>query len=155
MARSDRTNLPGSTSTMGDFHLASNFHVMIDGIDQEVTQIDAIEFEVEVHDYAHGHDKFTHLRPGRFKPGRVKMERDSRGAKDLIEWRQKVVNGEVDRKPVLIEFAGDDHTPAGQITLFHAFPAKWKGPGLDAKTTGHAKESVELVFEEMKLQLKG
>ena len=76
-------------------------------------------------------------------------------AKDLIEWRNKVVAGEVDRKPVLIEFAGDDHTPAGQITLFHAFPAKWRGPGLDAKTTGHAKESVELVFEEMKLELKG
>src|SRR5438105_13860780 len=123
MARSDRTNLPGATSTMGDFHLASNFHVMIDGIDQEVTQIDAVEFEVEVHEYAHGHDKYTHLRPGRFKPGRVEIERDSRGAKDLTEWRNKVVAGEVDRTPVPGARAGDDHTPPGPSRRSRASPA--------------------------------
>jgi phage tail-like protein len=141
------------TKNQGDFHLANKWGVEIENIAiNGCHKIDGIEFEVEVVEYCDGDDIETHCRPGTFVPGVVSIERDFAATKDFFVWRKAVIDGATDRKSVSIMFHSDDNTEAKRLNLYHCFPHKWVGPTLDSRSSAHATEKIELVFEEMEMK---
>jgi len=148
-----RDQLKGSTKTQGDFNLAHKFTVEIDGVMVGgIHRVDGIEHEHEVVEYQDGDDMYTHLRPGRQKPGRITIEKDWSSTKEFFNWRQTVINGKVERKSCSIAFHNDAGEESMRINLFDCYPTKWKGPSLNARTSAHATETIEILFERMELK---
>src|ERR1700682_4878247 len=135
-----RDSLKGTTKTQGDFNLSHKFNVEIDGV--TVGGVHRVD----------GLDMITHFRPGRQKPGRVTIERDWSSTKEFFNWRQTVINGKVERKSVSIIFMNDAGEESMRVNLFDCYPTKWKGPALNAKTSAHATESIEILYERMELK---
>jgi phage tail-like protein len=149
----NRDTLKGTTKTQGDFNLSHKFNVEIDGVTVGgVNRVDGLEHEHEVVEYQDGDDMTTHFRPGRQKPGRVTIERDWSSTKEFFNWRQTVINGKVERKSVSIIFMNDAGEESMRVNLFDCYPTKWKGPSLNSKSSGHAAETIELMFERMELK---
>jgi phage tail-like protein len=149
----NRDSLKGTTKTQGDFNLSNKFNVEIDGVTVGgVNRVDGLEHEHEVVEYQDGDDMTTHFRPGRQKPGRVTIERDWSSTKEFFNWRQTVINGKVERKSVSIIFMNDAGEESMRVNLFDCYPTKWKGPSLNSKSSGHAAETIELMFERMELK---
>jgi phage tail-like protein len=146
-----RDTLKGTTKTNGDFHLSHKFGLEIDGITiGGIHKVDGIEFEAEVVEYNDGEDAGTHCRPGVLKPGRILVERDFSSTKEFYQWRAAVVNGKTDRRSVSVIFQNDKGDEAKRLNFFNCFPAKWVGPALNSRSSGHASERLEIVFEECK-----
>lgn len=148
-----RDALKGTTKTQGDFNLGHKFNLEIEGVSiGGVHKVDGIEFEVEVVEYQDGEDITTHYRPGRFKPGKLTIERDWSSTKDFLNWRQTVVDGKVDRKSISLCFNNDAGEEAKRVNFFEAYPSKWVGPSLNARNSAHASERIECVFERLELK---
>lgn len=150
-----RETLGGLTGNVaGDFILSNKFDLEIEGITiGGVNSIDGVEFEVEVVEYQDGEDINTHYRPGRFKPGKLIIKRDWSSTKEFLSWRQTVLDGATARKSISIMFKNDsDDKECARINFFHCYPAKWTGPALNARTSAHAGENLEVVFEELQLK---
>ena len=62
-----------------------------------------------------------------------------------------MVKGETDRRSVSIIFHNDKGEEARRLNLFNCYATKWNGPSLNSKASGHATESLDLMFEEWKL----
>jgi len=147
-----RTSLQQLTKNSGDFHLSHRFGLEIDGVTiGGVHKIDGIEFEAEVVEYNDGEDMMTHCRPGVLKPGTITVERDFASTKEFYLWRSAVINGKTDRRSVSVIFTNDKGDEAKRINFFNCFPAKWTGPALNSKASGHASEKLDVIFEEFKV----
>lgn len=143
-----REKLKGSTKTQGDFNLASRFTLEIDGVVVGgVNTIEGLEHEHEVIEYHDGDEGTTRFRPGRQKPGTIKITRDFSATKEFFNWRKAVVDGKVDRKSVSIILLNDAGEEAMRYNLFECWPKKYIGPALNARNSAHATESIELAFE--------
>ena len=148
-----RDALKGSTKTQGDFNLGHKFNVEIDGVTVGgIHKIEGVEFEVEAVEYQDGEDITAHQRPGRFKPGRLIIERDWSSTQEFLKWRQTVMAGKVDRKSVSLVFMNDAGEEAKRINFYDCYPTKWAGPALNSKTSAHASERIEVVFERLELK---
>jgi len=135
-----------------DFHLSHKFGLEVDAITVNgVHSIENIALEFEIVEYADGEDKTPHCRPGINHPGQVTIRRDFSGQKDWFNWRNSVVKGETDRRSVSIIFHNDKGEEARRLNLFNCYATKWNGPSLNSKASGHATESLDLMFEEWKL----
>jgi phage tail-like protein len=132
--------------------VGSQFRFEIDGVMVAgVHKIDGIEHENEVVEYRDGDDAITHTRPGRQKPGRMTVTKDWSNTPEWYRWVKAVLDGKVQRKSISIVFQSD----AGEETrlnFFECWPTKWTGPALNAKTSAHASESIEIVFERMEMK---
>ena len=147
-----RDTLKGLTKNSGDFHLSHRFGLEIDGVTVGgVHKVDGIEFEAEVVEYNDGEDMATHCRPGVLKPGKIIVERDFSSTKEFYQWRSAVINGRTERRSVSVIFQNDKGDEAKRINFFQCFPAKWHGPSLNSKASGHATEKLEIIFEEYSL----
>jgi phage tail-like protein len=146
-----RDTLKGLTKNSGDFHLSHRFGLEVDGVTiGGIHKVDGIEFEAEVVEYNDGEDLSTHCRPGVLKPGRIVVERDFSSTKEFFQWRNAVISGKTDRRSVSLIFHNDKGDEAKRLNFFNCFPAKWAGPALNSKASGHATERLEIVFEECK-----
>lgn len=149
----NRDLLKGTTKTQGDFNLAHKFNVEIDGIMVGgIHNVSGLEHEHEVVEYQDGDDMTTHYRPGRQKPGRVTIEKDFSSTKEFFTWRQSVIDGRVQRKSVSVIFMNDAGEESMRVNLFDCYPTKWAHGGLNSKTSGHATEKIEILFERMELK---
>ena len=148
-----KQGLKASTKTQGDFNLASRFSVELDGIMiGGIHTVEGLEFEHEIVEYHDGDDGTTHFRPGRQKPGRVKLTKDFSSTKEFFNWRQAVVTGKVDRKSMSIVIHNDAGEESMRYNLFECWPTKYQGPSLNARNSAHATESIEIAFETMDMK---
>ncbi|GEM_PF-553867 len=139
--------------TQGDFNLGHRFSVEIDGvIVGGIREVTGLEHEHEVVEYQDGDGLTTKFRPGRQKPGRITIEKDWSSTAEFFKWRKTVIDGKVDRKSVSIIFLNDAGEEASRFNLFECWPVRWKGPSLDAKNSGHATETLEIVFERIEMK---
>jgi phage tail-like protein len=144
--------LKGTTKTQGDFNLGHEFNVEIEGVTVGgFHKVDGIELEYEVTEYQDGEDIYPHYRPSLVKPGKLMLERDWSGTKEFLNWRQSVLDGKVERKSISLIFNNDAGEEAKRINFFNCWPAKWVAPMLNARTTGHASEKLEISFEMLQL----
>ncbi len=148
-----RDSLKGSTKTQGDFNLAHRFTVEIDGVAiGGVHTIEGLEHEHEIIEYMDGDDGTAHFRPGRPKPGTIKITRDFSATKEFFNWRKSVMDGKVDRKSISIILLNDAGEEAMRYNLYETFPHKYHGPALNARNSAHATEALEIVFETFEMK---
>ena len=143
-----RESLKGSTKTQGDFNLAHRFTVEIDGVAVGgVHTIEGLEHEHEVVEYHDGDEGVTRFRPGRQKPGTIKITKDFSATKEFFTWRKAVMDGKVDRKSISIIILNDAGEEAIRYNLFECWPSKYYGPSLNARNSAHATEGLDIKFE--------
>jgi phage tail-like protein len=149
----DRKTLKGSTKTQGDFNLAHRFTIEIDGVAiGGVHTIEGLEHEHEVVEYHDGDEGVTRFRPGRQKPGTIKITRDFSATKEFYSWRKSVLDGKVDRKSISVVLLNDAGEEAMRYNLYECWPKKYHGPALNARNSAHATEALEIAFETFEMK---
>ncbi|MHB8574704.1 MAG: phage tail protein [Dehalococcoidia bacterium] len=134
----------GAPVALADTTTASNFSLAIDGIPvRGVQSIDQLEIPSAIDELPNGRS-----RPGRQKPGTIKITRDFSSTKEFYNWRKAVIDGKVDRKSVsiILSDAGDK---LGQILLGGCWAENWT---LNARNSAHATETLEVVFETIEMK---
>ena len=148
-----RDSLKGSTKTQGDFNLASRFSIEIDGVAiGGVHTVEGLEHENEVVEFHDGDNGTTQFRPGRQKPGTIKVTKDFSSTKEFFTWRKSVMDGKVDRKTMSIIIHNDAGEESMRYNLYECWPKKYYGPSLNARNSAHATEALEIAFETMDMK---
>ena len=138
---------PGRTGTAEAASTSSGrFSLEIDGV--IVAGIVAVEHPTTESEYL--------TRDGEFhwqaKPSMLSLTKDWSNTAEFFRWRKTVLDGKTERKSISVIFHNDDGT-ATRMNFYNCWPSKWVGPSLNAKNTGHAMETIEVVFETMELKL--
>ena len=148
-----REKLKATTKTQGDFNLANRFSFEIDGvIVAGVHTISGLESESDIVEYKDGEDGVSHTRPGNHKPGKMTCSKDWSNTSEWYKWRKAVLDGKVDRRSISVIFHNDAGEEAGRMNFYNCWPSKWNGPSLNAKSSGHAGEKLEISWETMELK---
>jgi phage tail-like protein len=89
----------------------------------------------------------------RYKVNDVTLKRGVLGALDLIEWLNRVRNGEDARRPITIQLQSEDRKDIAMTwRLEGAQPMKYTGPSLNGKGTDVAIEELVLSVEDIKYE---
>jgi phage tail-like protein len=127
-----------------------NFRVEIDGIAgasfSEVTIPDA---SIDVVEYREGGDRVSSSRklPGQSRFGNVVLRRGVTRELDLYQWFRAVLNGELQRRDVLIILESAEREPVGTWRVLRAWPCRYESPTFDAQASDVAIETLELACE--------
>lgn len=147
-----RDALKGSTKTQGDPNQAHRFTVEIDGVAVGgVHTIEGLEHEHEVIEYHDGDNGVTQFRPGRQKPGKIKLVKDFSATKEFFLWRKTVMDGKVERKSMSIVILNDAGEEALRYNLFECWPTKYYGPALNARNSANATEALDIQYETLSM----
>lgn len=142
-------NLKTTTKTQGDFNLGNRFSFEIDGVVVAgVHKIEGLEHEHEIVEYQDGDDLTKRFRPGRIRPGKITITKDWSNTSEFYSWY--IAN---QRKTRTCQI--DYYTPMNRlrhIVLYACWPLKWTGPALNARTSAHATEVVEVSYETFELK---
>lgn len=131
-----------------------NFIVEIEGLESSAfLSVSGLSSETEVLLFRSGNDRSAAVRklPGLQKYGDVTLKRGYIGNNELYQWRQQIVNGNVDRRSVSIILLNEQHEPVSRFNLFEAWPARWELSTLNAKGTDIAIEELVLAVERIEL----
>ena len=131
-----------------------NFIVEIDGItSSSFLSVDGIETISEVIDYREGSEETTPRKlAGYCTFPNLTLRRGWTGNKELWQWRQTVMDGQVDRRSGSIVILDHNRQPVGRINFRQAWPCRWGLRGLDALAQETIIEEVELVVEDLRLE---
>jgi phage tail-like protein len=129
-----------------------NFIVDIDGVNAAgFSEVAGLASEVEVMTYREGGDSRVRQLPGLAKFPRVVLKRGFTADRTLWDWHRTALVGPVQRKNVRITLLDSERQPVARWTLSDAWPAKWQGPDLNARSSDVTIESLELVHEGLEL----
>jgi phage tail-like protein len=134
---------------------AFNFLVEIDGVTQaSFMEVSGLDVEVDVIDYRTGDAKTLGVRklPGLVKYGNIVMKRGITLDHSLWDWMRKVIEGAVQRANMTIILLDEQRQPVLRWRVIRAWPRKWTGPTLNAKTSEVAIESLEIAHEGLELE---
>jgi phage tail-like protein len=92
------------------------------------------------------------VRPENHKPGKMTITRNYANTSEFYSWRKAVLDGKVDRRTISVHFVNDDGTERSSMNFFECWPQGYKGPSLNSRSSGHAGETIELVFERIELK---
>ena len=150
-----REKLKATTGTQGDFNPSHRFSFAIDGaIVGGVHSVEGFVNEAEIIEYKDVEDQISHTRPGNHKPGIMTIVKDWSGTDEFSRWRKAVLDGKVERKSISVIFYNDAGEEAGRLNLTGCYPSKWSGAELNARTSGHAGEKIEIIWETIELKAK-
>ncbi len=132
---------------------AFNFVVQIDGVNVAgFSEIGGLTSESDVIEYREGNEDITVRKlPGLRKFSNITLKRGYTDSLDLWKWRQTVMQGKTERKSGTIILQNESRQPALKWAFKEAWPNKWEGPSLNAKTNDAAIESLEIVCEDLAL----
>ncbi len=125
------------------------FRVEIDGIQQAAfAECSGLGSEIHVEEYREG----TEPSPVRKVPGRViypdiVLKWGVTDSRELYDWHLAVINGNLQRKKGSIILLDDQGQPKIRWNFFDAWPSKWQGPTLNARSDDVAIESLTLTCE--------
>lgn len=132
---------------LGSFH----FRVRIEGINDPLDgflKISGITSKTEPIEFKHGLDRAVRKSPGRTTFSDVTLERVYSGLDEFAQWRQRIVDGEIDRRTVSIEYLkADGVTVIRRYELHNCYPASWELPAMDASSSATAIEKIALAVE--------
>jgi phage tail-like protein len=132
-----------------------NFLVEIDGVAKAgFSEVEGLAGEIDAIAYREGADKTNAFRllPGLVHYPRVVLRRGFAGDASLFAWWQALRDGAPDRRPVSIVLLDEKRQPVARWSLHRAWPTKWDGPSLNAKTSEVAIETLELAHEGIELE---
>ena len=145
-----RETLKGLNKTPGDFNLAHRFTLEIDKVSiGGVHTVKGLSHENETVEYQDGDDAVTRFRAGRQKQSPIEVTRDFSGNKEFYNWRKTVIDGDTARRSVSIVLLNDKGEESSRINLHECLPIAWVGPDLNSRSSGHASETLKILFETM------
>lgn len=142
--------MPGRSDPFGAF----NFLVQIDGIAQAAfMEVTGMEAEIVPIEYREGGDKTLSVRklPGLAKYSNIVLKRGITPDHSLWDWFKQALDGNVQRKTLAIILLDDKHQPVVRWAVHDAWPCKYAGPVLNAKTSDVAIETLEICHEGLEL----
>jgi phage tail-like protein len=136
-----------------DPYKSFNFRVEIDGIARAAfSEVAGLESETAVVEYRVGGEPNTVRKlPGLTKYANIVLRRGITNDRDLWNWRQAVVQGNVDRRNGSVVLLADDGTEVVRWNFFRGWIAKWEGPALNASANEVAIETIEIAHEGLEL----
>ena len=141
--------MPGPNPTnnyIGSFQ----FRVTVEGINDPLdgfVRVSALTSATENIQFKHGLDRSVRNAPGRTKFEEITLERVYSGLDEFAQWRENIVNGNVDRRTMSIEFLRNDGSLVRKYSLYNAYPSKWVLPAMDAGGSNTAIEQITLLAE--------
>ena len=137
-----------------DPYAAHNFELTIIGIvpgknaNLNCQEISGLEAAVAAIDYRTGTD-LNHVRKvaGLTTFTNLVCKRGITGDLALWNWILAAMNGDVQRKEGSIALLDEGRNEVLRWNIVRAWPAKWTGPGLNAKNNEIAMETLEIVHE--------
>jgi len=136
--------------TMGDFNLHSHYRVEINGRPvvgaRSLTDLNALHQQLRS-GYQDGEDGVSRTRPGKHMPGKLVLTKDWSNTLEWYTWRKAVIDGKTDRRSISIIFHDDAGTEVGRMNFYNCWPVKHVMPEMNAKSSGHASETMELNYD--------
>lgn len=136
-------------SARNDPYGAFNFLVEIAGVVQAgFTECTGLSSETDVIEYREGSEP-SRLRklPGLTRYSNLQLRHGMTSNRDLWNWRTAIVDGQIDRRAVVVILMDEARQPVVRFQLREAWPCKWVGPALKAKGSEVAIETLELTHE--------
>jgi phage tail-like protein len=131
-----------------------NFRVEIEGVEAAgFSEVVVPEAEVAVVEYREGGDRELSVRklPGLVRYGNVVLKRGISRDLTLYQWFRAIVRGDLQRRDVAIVLADREHEPVRRWLVRGAWPCKYEGPALNAKSNEVAIETLELACESIEI----
>ncbi len=131
---------------------AFQFTVEIEGIAVALfSEVSGLESETAVVEYRSGGDLTTRKLPGLHKVGDIVLKRGVTRDRELWNWRQTVLDGNLQRRNGSIILLDGKRQEIVRWNFFEGWPRKWIGPTLDARTNEVAIETLEIAVERLEL----
>jgi phage tail-like protein len=132
---------------------AFNFLLEIDGETVAgFTECSGVSSEAEAPAYRQGNEPtWSQKLPGLIKHYTT-LKRGIAGDLSLWNWRESIVDGLLYRKAVTIVLLDRARNSVMRISLQHAWPCRWEGPWLKAKSDQVAIEVLALAHEQLDVQ---
>ena len=131
-----------------------NFLVEIDGVVKGgFSEVSGLTTDTNIIEYREGVEPHETPRklPGLMKYNNIVLKRGWTKDQSLWTWRKKVIDGKTQRTHGSIVLLDESRTPALRWNFREGWPSKWEGPGLNAKTSEVAIETLEIVHEGLEL----
>ncbi|MBV9759628.1 MAG: phage tail protein [Acidobacteriaceae bacterium] len=131
-----------------------NFLIEIDGVVKGgFSECSGLTSDTNVIEYREGNEKQLTARqiPGLMKYTHIVLKRGYSSDQSLWTWRQRVIDGNVDRRSGSITLLDDARNPALTWNFREGWPSKLDGPSLNAKTSDVAIETLEICHEGIEL----
>lgn len=144
--------MPGKRNDpLGQF----NFLIEIDGVVKGgFSEASGLTTDTNVVEYREGQEQSLTTRklPGLMKYNNIVLKRGWTRDRSLWEWRRKVIEGKTQRASGAIVLLDEARNEALRWNFTEAWPSKWEGPSLNAKTSEVAIETLEIAHEGLTLE---
>ena len=127
-----------------------NFLLEIDGIARAgFSEVSGLTTETNVVEYREGADRASSFRklPGLTKFSNITLKRGITQDRSLWDWRKTVMDGATRRADGSIILLDESRKEVVRWNFRNAWPCKWEGPTLNAKSSDVAIETLELAHE--------
>ena len=143
-----------------DPYPAFNFQVIITGILDDgqtirgaFAEVSGLDVEISPIEYRTGVEDITVRKlPGLKKFTNITLKRGLIGDLTLWAWIKTAMEGRVQRASGTITMLDESRKPVMTWRFHRAWPCKWSGPVLNAKSNEIAMESLELCHEGLELE---
>jgi phage tail-like protein len=143
-----------------DPYPASSFQVTIQGVLDDgrsvrgsFAEVSGLEVTITPIEYRNGSEDITVRKlPGLKKFTNITLKRGAIGDLTLWQWIKTVMDGRAQRADGTITLLDESRQPVMVWKFRRAWPCKWSGPSLNAKSNDVAIESIEICHEGLDLE---
>jgi phage tail-like protein len=140
-------------NTRNDPYRRFNFLLEIDGVTKAgFSEVSGLTTETTVIEYREGNERATTRKiPGLTKYSNIVLKRGITRDRSLWDWRKTVIAGATLRTSGSIILLDESRQEVARWNFREAWPCKWEGPALNAKSSEMAIETLELAHEGFEL----
>jgi phage tail-like protein len=111
------------------------------------TEVSGLESEAEVIEYREGGDGRVRKLPGLRKYANIVLKRGLTQDVELWNWHKDVLEGNESRRNGSVILLDEHGQEAVRWNFWNAWPCRWEGPNLNARSNDVAIETLELAHE--------
>jgi len=141
-----------------DPYPAYNFEVVVDGISDDgasvkgaFSEVSGLGVEMQPIEYRNGNESVVRKLIGLRKFTNITLKRGIIGDLTFWNWLVSAMQGQVQRAAMSIILLDENRNPVMRWNFTRAWPCKWTGPGLNAKSNEVAIETMEICHEGMSI----
>lgn len=133
------------------------YHFIVDwgGTRTGFSEVSGLTITHEVVDYREGNspvDASIKI-PGRTSFENIILKRGIvKGDNDFFNWMKTKQNSQIERRDILIKLLDESHVPIMTWKVRRAFPVKYSGPQLQARSSEVAIETIEIAHEGIEIE---